>query len=151
MDHLDSEHGHDRPPSPAWLRYARVRSDGDLTTAWRAVMGKLGFGRRSLWLLFLEPDGHVAPVIAPIDDVPARPDAIMLENIGHVAAEMCDSMGPGSRVAFLLSRPGRTRVGPDEHAWALGLREVVPTSHVLHVANDVELRQMTPDDLVAAE
>ena len=37
-------------------------------------MGRLGFGRTSLWMLLLEPDGTPVPHVVEIDEIPARPD-----------------------------------------------------------------------------
>lgn len=38
-------------------------------------MGDGGFGRRSLWLIFLDDLGQQSDLLVPIDDIPMLPDA----------------------------------------------------------------------------
>lgn len=141
---------HDPIRSPAWVHHAEVRTDADLLAVWRALLEPLGFERRTLWVIFLDPRGRPAPAIIPIDDVPRWPDDDFLSGLASVAGHVCSDLGEGSRAAFLLSRPGRSLGDPSDLAWAVQLGRSVPGCHVVHLANDVTLRQVTPDELVAA-
>ena len=127
-----------------------IRTQADLEALWRRLMGDLGFGRTTLWMLMLDGDGEVLPVVVPIEDIPARPtDAV--ENLTQILTYVVPT---GGSAAFLLSRPGPD--GPltaSERAWtrALGYvgRNVGPTVWPVHRANDQALHVCTPDDLAA--
>ena len=113
-------------------------------------MGKLGFGRMTLWLVFLEADGSVLPAIVPIEDIPPRPTD---ELVG--LTDLCRHfVQPGGSVAFLLTRPGADApITPAERAWtrALGIvgQRLSSTVWPVHRANDEARRACTPDDLAA--
>ena len=88
---------------PVTPRDAIVRTSQDLFALWQSLMGDGGFGRRSLWLLFLYDDGQVAPVIVPIEDIPVRP-GVQVTNLGTIVADLRED--GVSSAAMLLSRPG---------------------------------------------
>jgi hypothetical protein len=108
-------------------------------------MGDGGFSRRSLWLVFLYEDGQVAPVVVPIEDIPARPDALVA-NLGAVLAGLADD--GVSSTAMLLSRPGPRAMSADDRAWARALTSFTPWP--VHLATADDLQVFAPDDLIAA-
>lgn len=129
-----------------------VRSQADLHRFWRALMGPLGFGRRTLWLVFVATDGTVEPMVAPIDDIPEHPEEDLVGNLFWICAQVMDAeLPPGTRVALLLSRPGSAQVSEGDRAWArallAGARRAVVACEPVHLATDEGLVVIAPDDL----
>lgn len=131
-----------------------VGSDADLFQRWRSLMGPLGFSRRRLWILFLAPDGRVAPVLPTIDDVSGRADTGDCGPVVRICADVLESNLPGGSVAILYSRPGRGPVSEDDRTWARGLAAAAAREGVrlwpVHFANDEILQVFAPDDLIAS-
>lgn len=117
------------------LRSATVTAAPDLTALWAALMGDGGFARRTLWLVLLDPGGHPAPVVVPIDDVPAEPGPRDVAGLGTVLAGVADLGTP----VLLLSRPGPAEVQDADRRWAAVLRPLAP-------AWPVHLATADPDD-----
>jgi hypothetical protein len=130
-----------------------VRTQADLHRLWRALMGPLGFGGRSLWLLLLEEAGQPTPHLVQIEDMPASPDQHMRDNLAHFVSDLIRELGP-SQMAFLLSRPGRDGITDGDRAWAECLQDVLRREALpgwpVHRANDRELVVIAPDDLAAS-
>lgn len=128
-----------------------VRSPTELTELWQDMMGPGGFGRRSLWMIFLADSGELAPAVVPIDDIPVEPDELLLRNLGNVVSELL-SDGLAS-AAFLLSRPGPSRMLDEDRHWARALVRVFgPDLCVwpIHLATTDRVDVFAPDDLIAA-
>ena len=129
-----------------------VRTQSDLHALWRTLMEPLGFGYPRLYVVFIPPDGRCVPHITEVGDLPALPDRMMIGNLLTICASLLDQVLPtGSRVAFLHARPGRRGITTADRAWGAALLAaaddaLVPTWPV-HLANDHELRVLTPDDL----
>ena len=126
-------------------RDAIVRTPADLFALWQSLMGEGGFGRRTLWLVFLYDDGQVSSVIMPIEDIPARPDPVVA-NLGLILADL-GREGIDS-AAMLLSRPGPRAMTDDDRDWARALTPLTPWP--VHLATADEVQVFAPDDLVAA-
>jgi hypothetical protein len=107
----------------ALLQTTSVTTAEDLAAFWTVLMGKGGFGRRTLWLVLLDDGGHPAPVVVPIDDVPEAPGRRDVEAFGAVLTGLADY---GTAV-LLLSRPGPVEVQPDDLRWARALAPLAPT------------------------
>lgn len=127
-----------------------ICTQADLERHWRTLMGRLGFSERLLWVLPLEADGRVTPMLQQIGDLPQLPDVPLVDSLMQVFRRICDELGNGS-VAVLLSRPGPAGITPGERTWARRLTDAAATSGVtlwpVHVANDDELVPVTTDDL----
>jgi hypothetical protein len=123
-----------------------VRTSTDLYELWQQLMGPGGFAHRSVWLLFLDGDGHPEPVIVPIDDLPARPDRRLVQALSQIVAGLTDS-GDVASVAMLLSRPGPRHMTGDDRVWARALAPVTPAWPV-HLATADRLQIFAPDDLL---
>ena len=108
------------PLDLAAARERPITSLDDLTLLWRAMMGDGGFGRRRLWVVFLEPDGVPSKVVMPIDDVPVHPGP-EIEGLRHVLEDL--GMPP---VVLLLSRPGRSAERDSDRRWARALAPLTP-------------------------
>jgi hypothetical protein len=128
-----------------------VHTPAELTQLWADLMGPGGFSVSSLWMIFIYRDGQMAPVVSPIEDLPAEPDELMLRNFRGVIQELTED-GDVS-VAFLLSRPGPDRVLAEDRRWAQGLVTTLgPTLSPwpIHLATAGRVRVIAPDDLIAA-
>ena len=128
-----------------------VRSDADLLAVWQRLMGPGGFGRRSIWFVFLDEDDRLQRVIMPIDDVPEEPDPPVINNLATIFTELHDD-GQFASTAMLLSRPGPGQMTGADRRWARALRaglgRVSPWP--VHLATTDEVRVFAPDDLIAA-
>lgn len=60
---------------------------------------------RSVVLLFQAADGGQLPVVVPIDDVPERPDPMLVDSVCWVIAEALAQHAGGAAV-IVLTRPG---------------------------------------------
>ena len=126
-----------------------VRTQSDLRQAWRALVGRLSFAERQLWLLFLDPDGRPSGPLLTVDDLPDGPYDLPVDDLVEVCREILDGPGNGGSVAMLISRPGRDRWHVGDRAWA---RYLTAAAHrvggpvwPVHRANDREL-VVAPDD-----
>jgi hypothetical protein len=127
-----------------------VRTDADLFRLWQELMGPGGFAQRSLWLLFLQPDGYPAKVIVPIDDIAEEPDPVIIRNLALIASEPDVEIGS---VPMLISRPGRAGMTAADRRWAAALRADAPPEFLrwpMHLATRDRIQVFAPDDLIAA-
>lgn len=134
-------------PSLEDVKDLPIHSQADLIQLWRALMGELGFSRRRLWVLLVCEDGRPIPHVVQIDAVPDLPG----DDLVHLL-EMCQHLDDETGVAVLLTRPGRDGVSASDRAWGAALLAAARATGVscwpLHVANDVAVRVVAPDDLV---
>ena len=129
-----------------------VRTEAELTALWRDMMGPGGFGTRSIWHVFFDAEGRLAPHIVPIDDIPAEPDKLFLTNLGMVMRESTSGSQIAS-LAVLLSRPGSPAMTASDRRWARELRSTFgPTlcPWPIHLATRDHVTVFRPDDLIAA-
>ncbi len=127
-----------------------IRTQADLWRHWRSLMGPLGFSERLLWILFLQADGRVTPVLQQICDLPTLPEPRLVDSLMQILQRVCEDLGNGS-VAVLLSRPGPAGITAAERTWARRLSDAGTAGGValwpVHLANDHELVVVSPDDL----
>jgi hypothetical protein len=135
------------PPPPGTL----IRTPGDLSRAWRGLMGPGGFSTSTLWMLFLDSDSRMQSVIVPIDDIPPEPDEQFVHNLARIVDDLVDGAAVAS-VALLLSRPGPRAMTDADRRWARALRQQLGAHLVwpLHLATRDTVHVFAPDDLVAA-
>jgi len=88
----------------------RVRADQDVLGRVAAIIAPAARRDRTLWLVFLGPEGTQAKLVVPIDDIPERPAASMLGNVCYVATESIAHSWPGGSVVITLSRPGALKL-----------------------------------------
>lgn len=131
--------------------HAQIRTQSELEQAWRTLMGPLGFGGHSVWLIVLEPDGSTTPVIMEITESVEPIDESMRTNLAEVLRLVTTEIVPDGRVAFLRTRPGRDGLSAADREWAQALYQacrLADVAHeVVHVANDVMLQPLPADDL----
>jgi hypothetical protein len=129
-----------------------VRTQADLHHTWRALMGRLGFSDRKLWLLFLTEDGRPLGPLVSIDDLPDGPYDLRVDDLVGLCREILEGPGGGGSVALLVTRPGRDAWHVGDRAWG---RYLTAAAHRIggrvwpvHRANDLELVAVTPDDVL---
>lgn len=109
-----------------------------------------GFGRRSLWLIFLDKDGHQSDLIVPIDDIPILPNSRDVAAIADLVARIRDEVGV-SDVPMLISRPGSSEMTEGDRRWAVALTEALRGQHPrwpIHLATRDRVQVFAADDLL---
>ncbi len=100
-----------------------LHTDDDVLARVRDLVGSAIVDRR-LWLMFVDGDGRQAPVVMPIDSVPAVPDPGLMGGLGEVLAGFLPDLATDRAGSVILTYE---RLGPDEVlaidvAWADALR-----------------------------
>ncbi|MBB2891776.1 hypothetical protein [Flexivirga oryzae] len=129
-----------------------IRTERDLFERWRMFMGDGGFGRRSLWLIFLDDRGQQSEFLMPIDDIPMLPDARDVRAIGDLIGRLREETGV-AQVPMLISRPGREQMTEGDRRWAVALTAAVRDQHPrwpIHLATRGRVQVFTPDDLLGS-
>lgn len=123
-----------------------IRSQHDLERTWSLLLSPLGFASPQLWMLAMEDDRIVLPI--NITDLPLAPDPADLEMFRSIIERTRPSDGRRHEVALLFARPGNGPRTDGDLAWARALADLSPTRPV-HLAHDVEITVVAPDDLGA--
>lgn len=127
----------------------RITTQTELYEMWRTLMGPLGFGGRSLWLVFIARDGVPIRKITKVEDLTEIPDPELALRLMSVCADVAGDSG--ERLAVLHSRPGHGPLSEHDRAWARVLLDAANAADVsllpLHRANDENLVVVAPDDL----
>ena len=98
-----------------------IHSAADLQHRWRALMGRLGFGERVLWVGFVGPDRRMLKLLVDLAR-PARADTALTDGLmEELSAVLDEEMAPGTTVALLLTGPGRGPVSLLTRQWASAL------------------------------
>jgi hypothetical protein len=118
-----------------------VRTDADLEHVWRTVMGPYPPGLRRVWMLLLDEDGHLRPVVVPIDDMPAVPEPELPAGL----ARTLDAVREAGDPVLLFSRPGPRRMTDADREWGRVLDRMSRWAVYLYTPSG--LRVFTPDDL----
>jgi hypothetical protein len=124
-----------------------VRTPAELTQRWAdLLLEPPTFGRRSLWLAWVGDNGVMPPILAPIDDIPARPDRRMVEGLLAIHAGIVEEVGTVAHLALALSRPGSPRPTADDERWADALRTTltarIAETWSLHLAAEGEVNPL---------
>lgn len=121
-----------------------------LERTWRALMGRLGFGRPQLYVALLE--AGVVLHLVHVEEVPGEPTPLDVRQVVRTfRAVHADLPGADVSLAFLYCRPGSSVLTPADRRWARGLWSVCRRQGwPVHVASDDDVRVVTPDDLAEA-
>jgi hypothetical protein len=126
-----------------------VTTQAELEQMWRRLMSPLGFSSCSLWLVVIEGERPV-PQILEMVELGEPPVDDEIDDYVGLLAPLAD---PGSRFAFLRSRPGGGRPNLEDRAWARALyeagRRAGAALEVVHLAHDHDVRPLPLDDLLA--
>ena len=105
------------------LAQVPVRSAAELTRRWADLLDPPGSAARSLWLMWLGPDGRSLPVIVPIDDVPRLPDVGLTDGLLTLHDSVVEGRPEDGHLALALCRPGPPAITEDDDEWADALRD----------------------------
>jgi len=86
--------------------------------------------RQSLWMLFLAPDGAPLPVVVPVDDVPDRPEQLLIDNLCTILGGVLQMDPEASSVVLVLTRPKVAESDPVGAEWAAAIWAAVRESGV---------------------
>lgn len=117
-----------------------IRTADELTRRWKQLLDPPVFGRRSLWLMWLDDDGLMLPVVVPVDDVPPVPDGGMLWGLRQLHDGVVEQQLTGDgHLAMALCRPGHAAITEDDGEWAEALDELLGDGQIdgtwsLHLA-----------------
>ena len=130
-----------------------IRTQGDLQRMWELLMQPLGFRSTSLWVTFIGSDDRPTRFLIEVSESEHVPEPREVANLFDVLQQVIDQDPDDLSVAFLISRPGRdgTRAFDRELSARLlaGARTAGVPVRPVHVADDVAVRAITPDDLAA--
>lgn len=94
-----------------------MANDVALLRQLREVVDERSRRRRSLWLFFVAGTGELLKVAVPIDDIPARPEALFVENLFAILRGVLTVESDASSVVLVL-----TGSDPAAKDWAVALR-----------------------------
>lgn len=130
-----------------------IHSQADLESVWRTLMSPLGFGRETLWLMFIDPEGEAIAQLTELEDAGEPPGPDQARALAGFLGHFGGVEGGGLRVAFLRSRPGNQTPDDRDRAWASILydvcREAELPCEVVHLATDRDIYPMPLDALPA--
>ena len=131
-----------------------ISTQSDLEDAWRHLMGPFGYDHRSVWWMLIEADGRPIPHLAEVEDADAAPADEERDAFASMLIHLQDGLEPGTRIAFLVSRPGHDAPRSKDLAWAAALYDVAHRAsipcEVVHLANDAGVVPLPLDALDAA-
>jgi hypothetical protein len=116
-----------------------VTTQRGLRERWADVLAPPVFSARSLWIMWLRPDGTALPTLVPIDELPHRFDPGSARSLVELAATISEEHSGGDgHVAFALCRPGHPASTPGDQEWAAGLHRAAARADLrswsLHLA-----------------
>ncbi|HXW88029.1 MAG TPA: hypothetical protein VEJ42_07200 [Streptosporangiaceae bacterium] len=95
---------------------APLHTDDDVLRRVDLLLDENARQLRSVVLLFLAADGTQRPVVVPIDDVPERPDPMLVDSVCWVLAEALAQHAGGAAV-IVLTRPGAGQPAEADMRW----------------------------------
>ena len=135
------------------LAALRLRTQTDVQRMWELLMQPLGFAALSLWVTFVDHRDAPIPMLLQVTEDDEVPTIDEVGSLCDVLRHVVDERRDISSVAFLLSRPGRGGLIPSDrqlaHRLIAGAQAVGLPCAPVHVANDVAVLAIAPDDLVA--
>jgi hypothetical protein len=135
------------------LNRLRIRTQGDVQRMWELLMQPLGFRSTSVWVSFIGPDDRPTRFLIEITENDELPGPEDVANLFSMLEMVCAEETDAASVALLVSRPGRDSVNASDRDLAsrllAGARASSVPCHPIHVANDVAVWAVTPDDLAA--
>jgi hypothetical protein len=124
-----------------------IHSVADMGQRWRAVIGRLGFSERLLWIGFVGPDRRMVKALSqvPLGPRPRRP---IVETTMTAVLDVLDGLKDDTSVALLLTRPGKGPISDADRQWSTLLTDVAAELNVpiepIFRANDDSLVLVEP-------
>ncbi|SDG35219.1 hypothetical protein [Klenkia brasiliensis] len=110
-------------------RSVPVTDAAELTERWRGLLQKMRApDSRTLCLAWFLPDGTMAELVVPVDDIPVEPDRVMLGNLAQLTEVVAEHerVEPAElHLAFCLERRGPSYLTPDDQAWVAAIEAVL--------------------------
>jgi hypothetical protein len=130
-----------------------INTQADLHHLWEVLMQPLGWRSMSLWVTFIGADRRPTKFLLEVAEHEAVPSDDDLANLYYVLDQVLRDEDQECTVAFLIARPGREPLSAEDRLFGQRLlrgarRAGVPVEPV-HVATDVAIWAVTPDDLAA--
>ena len=139
--------------TPSELDRLTIRSQRDLQRMWELLMHPLGFRSTSLWVTFIGSDDRPTRFIIEVSESEQVPEPREVANLYDVLRQVIDQDPDDLTVAFLISRPGRDGTRDFDRQMSARLLTGSASAGIrirpIHVADDVAVRAITPDDLAA--
>ncbi len=139
--------------TPAELDELTIRSQADLQRMWELLMQPLGFRSTSLWVTFVGSDQRPTRLLVEITESESLPSLPEVANLFDVLQQIIDEDPDDLTVAFLITHPGRDGTTEFDRQLSARLLAGAHDSGIsllpIHVADDVAVRAVTPDDLAA--
>jgi hypothetical protein len=104
-------------PAPDSDLAAPLRTNDDVLRRVDLLLDEHARQLRSVVLLFLDRDGRQLPVVVPIDDVPERPDPLVVDNLCWIITEALRQY-PGGSAVVVVTRPEAAQVSDADRCWA---------------------------------
>jgi hypothetical protein len=102
--------------TPDFDRTAPLRTDDDVLRRVEKLLADSARQLRSVVLFFLDADGVQMPVVVPVDDVPERPDPMLVGSMCWVITEALREY-PGGSAIVALTRPGVAQPDNSDLDW----------------------------------
>lgn len=135
------------------LDQLRIRTQSDLHRMWELLMRPLGFRSTSVWVTFIGADDRPTRFLIEIAESGQVPGPEEVAHLFWMLEQVCAEEGEGTSVAFLVTRPGRDGLSAFDRSVAARLTAGARSSTLrclpVHVANDLAIRAVAPDDLAA--
>ena len=135
------------------LDHLKISTQSDLHRLWELLMQPLGFRSTSVWATLIGTDDRPERFLIEIAESELLPGAEQVRTLFEALRQIILEEGAGLSVAFLITRPGRDSISSFDRELtrllAGGARAAGVDCHPVHVANDVAIRAVTPDDLAA--
>lgn len=131
-----------------------ITTQADLEEAWRTLMGPDGFDDSTLWMMLILDDRPL-PQITQIGDLDDPPLEFHVSGLQRLLTGLGEDLPPETRVAFLASRPGPSRVRDLDRDWARAVTEAAGRAsfrcEVVHLATEGDVRPIPLDEIGALE
>jgi hypothetical protein len=135
------------------LDHLRVETQTDLQRLWELLMRPLGFRATSLWVTFIGEDRRPTRFLLEVTEHPDVPHPDQVAGLYDVLTDVLRVEEPGCTAAFLITRPGRGGLTSLDRLFGsrllAGARLAGVPIEPIHVANDVTVLALAPDDLAA--
>ena len=131
----------------------RITSQAELHRLWELLMHPLGFRDLTLWVTFVGEDRRPERFLLEIAESVGVPEPDEVAALFALVARLRAERFPGSTVALLVARPGRAQLTQVDRVLSARLLAAAADAQVplepIHVANDVRVLVVAPDDLAA--
>jgi hypothetical protein len=100
--------------------------------------------RRQTWLLLLDDEQRLAPVVVPMDGVPVDADPRHVATLAARLAELVESVPEAASIVLVWERPGGADVRMQEADWIAGLAASAAPIRAQLVASDDGVHLVDP-------